>query len=330
LGDKIWAVGGKDSNDATPSKIEAFDPTTKYWAELHQQLQSTNMSELVVSQIPSSALDCVSPCQCGKVKEQRIFNGIEAQPNAFPWIAELALDIDIDDGYINSKCAATLIGNRFALTAAHCLYHEQQLLPANSFSIELNLHNRRDTEARKEYQVSRLLVHEDYYIGGVNDIALLKLKNQVDLSIYNPICLPDIDANFVGKTGHIFGWGDTGHFSADKLQTTEVDILESSECEGQLNADEEEALIVCAGRKGTGPCKGDSGGPLTIVDDGGFHTLIGVVSKRTFAFNCDGDQGPAVYSNVQAFTSWIASTIKENGGMASCNFTFSAPPRIGT
>merc|ERR1712013_262048 len=83
---------GKDSNDATPSKIEAFDPTTKYWAELHQQLQSTNMSELVVSQIPSSALDCVSPCQCGKVKEQRIFNGIEAQPNAFPWIAELALD----------------------------------------------------------------------------------------------------------------------------------------------------------------------------------------------------------------------------------------------
>jgi len=70
-------------------------------------------------------------------------------------------------------------------------------------------------------------------------------ENQVDLSSYNPICLPDIDANFSGKTGHIFGeeqehitsesfqlictgWGDTGHFSADKLQTTEVDILKSS------------------------------------------------------------------------------------------------------
>ena len=97
----------------------------------------------------------------------------------------------------------------------------------------------------------------------------------MDLSIYSPICLPDINANFVGQEGHLFGeeqehitsesfplictgWGDTGLFSADKLQKTEVDILESSKCRGQLNpllADEEEALIVCAGRKGTGPCK---------------------------------------------------------------------------
>ena len=83
LGDKIWAVGGKDSNGATPSKIEAFDPTTKSWADLPQQLQSTDTSELVVSKIPSSALDCVSPCQCGKVKEGRILNGNEAQVRAF-------------------------------------------------------------------------------------------------------------------------------------------------------------------------------------------------------------------------------------------------------
>ena len=94
----------------------------------------------------------------------------------------------------------------------------------------------------------------------------------MDLSIYSPICLPDINANFVGKVGHVFGkeqkhitsesfplictgWGNTGRFSADKLQKTEVDILESNNCRGQLNEDEDEALIVCAGREGTGPCK---------------------------------------------------------------------------
>ena len=37
------------------------------------------------------------------------------------------------------------IGNRFALTAAHCLYDEdnEEVLPATSFSIMLGLHDRR-------------------------------------------------------------------------------------------------------------------------------------------------------------------------------------------
>ena len=45
------------------------------------------------------------------------------------------------------------IGNRFALTAAHCLYDEdeedeakKELLPASSFSIMLGLHDRSNTK----------------------------------------------------------------------------------------------------------------------------------------------------------------------------------------
>ena len=73
--------------------------------------------------------------------------------------------------------------------------------------------------------------------------------------------------------------------------------------------------------------QGDSGGPLTTVDEGGFHTLIGVVSRKPFGFDCS-KQEPAIYTNVQAFRSWIESTIKANGGMASCSFKFSAPPSL--
>ena len=42
----------------------------------------------------------------------------------------------------------TQIGNRFALTAAHCLYDDdnEEVLPASSFSIMLGLHNRRKTK----------------------------------------------------------------------------------------------------------------------------------------------------------------------------------------
>ena len=46
------------------------------------------------------------------------------------------------------------IGNRFALTAAHCLFdnddankkNSKELLPASSFSIMLGLHDRRKTK----------------------------------------------------------------------------------------------------------------------------------------------------------------------------------------
>ena len=98
------------------------------------------------------------------------------QANAYPWIAALLRDEDIDAQYLNSRCSAVLvsssptitsnihqtllfsnfyllspqIGNRFALTAAHCLYDEdeedenrRELLPASSFSIMLGLHDRR-------------------------------------------------------------------------------------------------------------------------------------------------------------------------------------------
>ena len=47
------------------------------------------------------------------------------------------------------------IGNRFAVTAAHCLYDDDntELLPASSFSIMLGLHDRR----RKTKEPNRCL-----------------------------------------------------------------------------------------------------------------------------------------------------------------------------
>ena len=96
------------------------------------------------------------------------------------------------------------IGNRYALTAAHCLYYNndednnnKELLPASSFSIMLGLHNRKKTREpnrwlcrpkfrtflfvyyyalsiRKQIRVIKVLVHENF-TRAVNDIALLKL-----------------------------------------------------------------------------------------------------------------------------------------------------------
>ena len=74
--------------------------------------------------------------------------------------------------------------------------------------------------------------------------------------------------------------------------------------------------------------KGDSGGPLTVVNEEGAHILVGIVSKR-LGESCD-QQDYAVFTSVSALLPWIESSIKENGGMASCAFNFSALPSLGT
>ena len=58
---------------------------------------------------------------------------------------------------------------------------------------------------RKEVSVSTI-VHPNYDASTVNnDIALLKLAEAVDLSIYTPACLPASSANYVGQTAKVYG-----------------------------------------------------------------------------------------------------------------------------
>ena len=52
------------------------------------------------------------------------------------------------------------IGNRFALTAAHCLYDDdnEELLPASSFSIMLGLHDRRKAKEPNRWLIQNNLL----------------------------------------------------------------------------------------------------------------------------------------------------------------------------
>ena len=63
------------------------------------------------------------------------------------------------------------------------------------------------------------------------------------------------------------------------------------------------------------------------MNEEGAHILVGIVSKR-LGKTCD-QQDYAVFTSVSALLPWIESSIKENGGMASCTFNFSAPPTLG-
>ena len=72
------------------------------------------------------------------------------------------------------------IGNRFALTAAHCLYDDdnEEVLPASSFSLMLGLHDRRKTT-----ELKRLLFNSPYYDHDLHCNALDRAVAQLSIMV---------------------------------------------------------------------------------------------------------------------------------------------------
>ena len=162
-----------------------------------------------------------------------------------------------------------------------------------------------------------MIIHERYCQSTLeNDIGLLKLKENLDMSIYTPACLAPKDADYTGKTASIYGWGQEkwAPFNLDKngqiiygdcvkplpkrspvLRETTLTIDSKEQCKQRSGkylwcngtneifvpvsvADAELTDdMLCAYNAGKDSCQGDSGGPLTVEVDGK-HTLMGIIS----------------------------------------------------
>ena len=119
---------------------------------------------------------------------------------------------------------------------------------------------------RKEVSVS-VIVHPGYDSANANnDIALLKLAEEVDLSIHTPACLPASSADYVGQTAKVYGgkilflpkklspgWGKTdpcGTAGSAKLMEAEVEIVSDAACESSTGLQQCSANPATVGYSG--------------------------------------------------------------------------------
>ena len=143
---------------------------------------------------------------------------------------------------------------------------------------------------RRNLEVDRAIIHPKYDNGTfVFDIALLKLKDNLDLAEYTPACLPATNQIFVGETAWVYGWGKFENSNDDLshvLRQTTQQVIASDICERfwkkEIPPDQDLDLEIapnqlCALAQDQSSCDGDSGGPLTVEVDGR-HILIGAVS----------------------------------------------------
>lgn len=124
-----------------------------------------------------------------------------------------------------------------------------------------------DTQTRDELfphqdrGVSEIIIHENYYKGGLfNDIALLLLREPVELSeIVNTACLPPQDHSFDGTRCFASGWGKDVWGKEGKYQVIlkkiDLPIVPRQPCQEKLRRTRLgqhfnlHSSFVCAGKR---------------------------------------------------------------------------------
>ncbi|XP_045472090.1 venom serine protease 34-like [Harmonia axyridis] len=242
-------------------------------------------------------------CDCGWKQGMRIVGGQETGVNEYPFMSAL-VDTELDTLY----CGASIISERYALTAAHCVVHKK----VENIVLLVGEHNvttGADTPYSKNYDLDKFIINPDWDAKKQkNDIALLKTKLDIEFSVYvGPVCLPfkNSDNNFDYELVTLLGWGlnSTYGVKSDVLKETTVMILPNDYCYKFYQ--KLDTRQMCAYGDDTDSCNVDSGGPLIWWDNSTRRLqVVGLISAGR---DCAGHM-PSINVRVTSYLSWIVSS----------------------
>ncbi|KAL2093995.1 hypothetical protein ACEWY4_011307 [Coilia grayii] len=229
-------------------------------------------------------------------------------------------------------CGASILSDRWVLTAAHCLYRMSKSTLQNVTAI-IGEHDRRLTDKGEQtFRLNTVRIHEKYQpLSAMNyDIALVELDGQIEFGEHaKPLCLPLPSEKFPPQTSCIVaGWGrvrERGYLPPVNREVM-LDIVEPARCKHVLQTlrpRQTPVTVVCAGpdRGGRDACQGDSGGPLICSREDDHWAVVGITSwgkgcGRSWIDNLFKHPklrgSPGVFTDVKVFLPWIKKILKGN------------------
>ncbi len=258
---------------------------------------TNKLTKLALATAISSAVVAV-PTQAD-TRMIRIIGGVDAIPDTYPWMVSVQSK---DDG--EHFCGASLIADKYVLTAAHCIENES----ADDIQVVISEYDlEQETATEEKLVVKNIFMHEEY--DEDNDIAVLELETA---SGKTPVQLADaalMSTLAVGSNLTVMGWGNRSKVGEDfptTLQEVQVPLADHATCDtnyAQVGTDITDNMI-CAGlpEGGKDSCQGDSGGPLVYQKDSSWYQA-GIVS---FGEGCAEAEFFGVYTKVANYEGWIA------------------------
>ncbi|XP_058836024.1 brachyurin-like [Topomyia yanbarensis] len=278
------AVASAEWIDIDWSQVKPIEEFDHYWARLPAEWQF---------------LRKLTP-------ERRITNGQEATPGQFPY--QIALLSTFAGG--TGLCGGSVLTNNYILTAAHCVQN------ALGGTVIIGAHNRINTEPSQQriaFGSAGIVIHAGYTPTNIrNDIAVVRLNSPI---VFNdrvqPARIPAAgdSRQFAGDTGTVSGFGrtsDASQATSSVVMFTSNPIMTQADCLSSWggNTNIIQAQNIClSGAGGRSSCNGDSGGPLTVSDNGSLQ--VGIVSFGSAA-GCSIGM-PSVYVRVTFFRDWIVA-----------------------
>lgn len=181
------------------------------------------------------------------------------------------------DRKTSGLCTGTALSSSTVLTAAHCFSE-----PTSLVVVEIN---------NVDYRVSKISVHPNYKAGRLSDGELAGFNDVAILHVNLPAAvatLPLLESRPVksGDVMSIFGFGLDAANNAGVFRSGQTEVSRVFETH----------ILSEFSGKGSNTCKGDSGGPAVITENGR-PALVGVTSTGS-ATECGGDD-LSLYVNLQ-------------------------------
>lgn len=319
--------------DEQPINKKSDSITSTRSGEPNQEQSAT--SELNHTKFNSN---CGHSVDSENMYETRIIGGQVARRNAWPWFG-LVMVRRRASGKMSPECGATLISDKFLLTAAHCVL-EQNKRSLRSAQVIVRLGEfdlRKANDGELDFGIARIIPHPNFNQKTFkNDIALIELDRRI--SSFNesisPACLPHDDLRLANQTPGavdnqtcwVLGFGQTSYNgrTSDQLKQADLRIVPHAKCKrafGHLvrltreyvcaasQTDDDDAAAKSKSNINDS-CQGDSGGPLMMKSPAGDSSatrnnrwyIYGIVS---FGYRCASSGFPGVYTRVNRYLDWV-------------------------
>ncbi len=245
----------------------------------------------------------------------------------------------------SSSCGASLIADKWLLTAAHCVEDGGENLHVNIGAHDLSL------GADNAIKVRSIYIHPDYNTPSLleNDIALIELDTRFSIAPIKIASLADSEMLALQNSPAMaLGWGSTLAYEAypdfapqsypDVLRQVDLLLYNTEECKeivrnadslltpSPRSADGIKDNMLCAGVEDGSKdvCNGDSGGPLVVETSTGWQQ-VGIVS---WGEGCAAPGYPTKFTKLALYHDWIDSHINGIAMQESISFDATAKGQL--